>query len=246
MEMRLPAWLPLLIAAPFVGSFLGVLIQRLPAGRPVALSRSACDACATRLAARDLVPVLSWIVLRGRCRSCGAAIGLFPPAVELAAMAVVGVAALLDDDPSRLWLDCALGWALLTLAWIDARHMRLPDILTLPLIPAGLIVALVRDPDELLDRTSATIVGYLAFRAIALGYRAWRGRDGLGQGDAKLLAGAGAWVGLALLADVVLGGAVITLGAALLRPGGKLTAASAVPFGPGLCLALWLVWLRLF
>ena len=246
--MKLPTWLALLTAAPFAGSFLGVLIGRLPAGRPIVLSRSACEACGTRLAPRDLVPVLSWLALRGRCRTCAAAIGFFPLVVELAAIAVVGVAICLEDDPSRLVLDCGLGWSLLALAWIDARHMRLPDILTLPLIPVGLIVTLMRNPDDLLDRTLATIAGYLAFRAIEVGYRAWRGRDGLGQGDAKLLAATGAWVGLAQLADVVLGGALVTLAAIGLsgvrQPGRRLSAGTAVPFGPGLCLAFWLVWLR--
>ena len=227
-ETRLPFWLLPLLAAPFVGSLLGVLIQRLPAGRPVALSRSICESCGTRLAARDLVPVLSWLALRGSCRCCGAAIGFFPLAVEFAAVAVAGAAAVLGPDPARLWLDCALGWVLLTLAWIDARHMRLPDILTLPLIPAGLIVALVRSPDEILDRTLAAIAGYACLRAVALGYWAWRGREGLGQGDAKLLAAAGAWVGLAQVFDVLLGGAMITLLAALPRAR-RLTAATALP-----------------
>ena len=120
--------------------------------------------------------------------------------------------------------------------------MRLPDTLTLPLIPAGLAVAMARSPEQSLDRALAAAAGYVALRAIALGYRAWRGRDGLGQGDAKLLAAAGAWVGLGLLADVVLGGAIITLAGALPRAS-RLTAASALPFGPGLCLAFWLIWL---
>ena len=157
-------------------------------------------------------------------------------------MAVAGAAAILEPDASRLWLDCALGWVLLTLGWIDARYLRLPDVLTLPLIPAGLVVALVRTPDEILDRALAAVAGYACLRAVALGYRAWRGREGLGQGDAKLLAAAGAWVGLAAVFNVLLGGAIITLLTVLPRAH-RLTAATALPFGPGLCLAFWLTWL---
>ena len=87
-------WLPVL-AAPFIGSFLGVLIHRLPEARPIGMARSACESCGDTLGARDLVPILSYLALRGRCRACGAPIGGFHPAVELAALAIALIAAAL-------------------------------------------------------------------------------------------------------------------------------------------------------
>ena len=87
----MPVWLLPLLLAPIVGSFLGVLVRRLPEGRPVALDRSACDSCGTPLGARDLVPLVSYLALRGRCRHCGAPIGRFHPAIELAAVLVAAV-----------------------------------------------------------------------------------------------------------------------------------------------------------
>ncbi|HQT75535.1 MAG TPA: prepilin peptidase, partial [Rhodopila sp.] len=96
-----PAWVLPLLAAPFVGSFLGVLITRLPHGQPIALDRSRCPHCRTALGVPDLVPVLSYAALRGRCRHCGRGIGVFHPAVELAALALAVVAAsVLVDLPS--------------------------------------------------------------------------------------------------------------------------------------------------
>ncbi len=235
--MNFPDLIPIL-AAPFIGSFLGVLIRRLPEGRPVALARSACPACGVALAAQDLVPLLSYAALRGRCRRCGAAIGRFHPAIELAAMAVAGWAAW--ADPDRVWADCLLGWGLLALAWIDWEHFRLPDALNLPLIPAGLLAAWIEDPDALLDRALAAVLGYALFRGVAWSYRRLRGREGLGQGDAKLLAVAGAWLGIAGLPDVLLIAALSGIGLAFTR-GRQALAGAPIPFGPALALGIWLV-----
>lgn len=233
-------WL-VLVAAPFAGSTLGVLVRRLPAGRPVALARSACEACGHRLAARDLVPLLSFSMLRGRCRYCGGGIGWFHPAIEGAAVVVAAWAMLAGS--SNLWADCVLGWVLLALAWIDYDHMRLPDALTLPLLLGGLGVAWFDDPELVFEHALAAALGWGLFRGVALAYRAWRGRDGLGAGDAKLLAAAGAWVGLAGLGDVVLLAGVLGLGFALSQIGGgrSFTLTTRVPFGPALALATWIV-----
>ncbi len=231
-------------AAPFIGSFLGVVIRRLPEERPIAWARSACERCGHRLQARDLVPLLSWALARGRCRCCGRPIGWFYPAVELAALAVA-LAAVAIDGSRWAWLDCLLGWWLLTLAWIDVRCWLLPDALTLPLVLAGLIAAAALAPEALFDRALGAALGYSLFQALAWLYRRMRGRDGLGGGDAKLLAAAGAWIGASALPSVVLLAALAALAlAALLRLAGvRLAAQSALPFGPFLALATWLVWL---
>lgn len=247
-------WAGPLLAAPFVGSFLGVLIRRLPRGEPVALARSRCERCGRALGSSELVPLLSYIALGGRCRTCRGRIGAFHPAVELAALAVALWAVLAAPDPAAhpaaLWADCALGWTLLALAWIDWEHMRLPDALTLPLVPVGLLATLWLgpgpDPDGATDHALAATLGYAGFRAVELLYRRLRGRDGLGQGDAKLAAAAGAWVGLDGLGPVVLIAALAGLATGLLRamrrPGtlGD-TLGAPVPFGPCLALATWVV-----
>jgi leader peptidase (prepilin peptidase)/N-methyltransferase len=237
-------WLPPLLAAPFAGSFAGVLIRRLPAGRPMVFARSACEACGAALGPLELVPLASFAVLRGRCRVCRAPIARFHPAVELAALAVAASAVLAGARGAALWAGCGLGWTLLALAWIDWEHMRLPDMLTLPLIVAGLLVTVLLDPEDTTGHAAAAAAGYLAFRLLAALYQRLRRREGLGQGDAKLLAAAGAWVGLEGLPRVVVAGALISIAIAALRSG-RMSAATAVPFGPGLALGCWAVWLGL-
>lgn len=232
------------LAAPFIGSFLGVVIRRFPERRPIAWTRSCCEGCGATLSVRDLIPLLSWLAGRGRCRFCGRWLGWFYPGVELAALTIAVIAVLLDQGP-YVWLDCVLGWWLLALSWIDARHWLLPDLMTLPLVIAGLLAALIFDPSELTDRALGAALGYLAFRVVAFLYRRVRGRDGLGQGDAKLLAAAGAWVGASALPQVILIAALAALfTAACLRLSGvRLGPFSALPFGPFLALATWFVWL---
>ena len=239
-----PAAWSSLVAAPFVGSFLGVVVRRLPEGRSIAWGRSRCEYCGAALSARDLVPLYSWLAAKGRCRFCRHPLGWFYPGIELAALAVA-LAAVAVDRGAELWLDCLFGWWLLTLGWIDLQRWLLPDVLTLPLVIAGLAAAAALDPEQLTDRALGAALGYLALRVIALLYRLLRGHEGLGHGDAKLLAASGAWVGTSALPQVVLGAAVSALvAAACLRLAGvRLDARSALPFGPFLALATWLIWL---
>jgi leader peptidase (prepilin peptidase)/N-methyltransferase len=136
----------------------------------------------------------------------------------------------------------------LALAWIDARCWLLPDILTLPLVVVGLAAAALAPetlPGALFARALGAALGYSVLQAVAWLYKRLRGRDGLGGGDAKLLAAAGAWVGAGALPSVVFVAAASALAAALLSRlrGIRLAAQSALPFGPFLALAAWLVWL---
>ena len=166
--------------------------------------------------------------------------------MELAAFAVAAVAALTCSDPATLCCGCALGWTLLALAWIDWEALFLPDVLTLPLVLAGLAATFWLQPHSLTNHAAAAALGYLLFRGVAWAYRWFRGRDGLGEGDAKLMAAAGAWVGVTALSSVLLAGAGLTLAGGLvdaLQRGVRLRGATRLPFGPGLCAALWLVWL---
>jgi leader peptidase (prepilin peptidase)/N-methyltransferase len=233
-----------LLATPFVGSFLGVVIDRLPAGRPVLVARSRCDACGARLGVTDLVPVASWLWQRGRCAHCRAGLSAFYPIIELSALAVALSAAFLLSG----WLlpvSCALGWTLLTLAVIDWRHFLLPDALTLPLIPAGLAVAWAIDPALLVPHAVGALAGFAAFAAIAALYRRLRRREGLGLGGAKLLAAAGAQLGWQALPGLVVVAALGALAVALARAltGDRVSATTQIAFGGYLALAFWLVWL---
>ena len=215
-----------LSVSPFIGSFIATSAIRLPAGEPIVVARSACRSCGVTLGAASLVPILSWALLRGRCGTCGARIGAYYPLIETATLFLALWAATVVSD----WLlltSCILGWTLLALSIIDWRTYTLPDPLTLPLIPAGLAVISV-------------------FAGLAYAYHALRGRDGLGLGDAKLFAAAGAWVGWEVLPSVLLIGAVACLASAFIGRafGGTLSWSQRLAFGPYLALGFWIVWLH--
>jgi leader peptidase (prepilin peptidase)/N-methyltransferase len=195
--------------------------------------------------ATDLIPVVSYLVLRGRCRDCRSPIAGFNLIIELLGVAVALWAALLDRDPIWLWSTCILGWTLLAMAWIDAEHMRLPDILTLSLAAFGMALYAVVAPERLTESLVGALVGYASFQAIALIYRTFRGREGLGAGDAKLLAAAGIWVGWSGLPDVVLLAALLAILAVMvMRISGETTSETkAIPFGPFLATSFWLNYL---
>jgi leader peptidase (prepilin peptidase)/N-methyltransferase len=236
-------WLPV-VAGPFVGSFLGVLITRLPAGEGVVAGRSRCPHCGHPLGPRDLVPLVSWVARGGRCRYCSQSLSVFYPAIELAAALVAGwAAAVVPGWP--LWATCALGWTLLALAVIDQRHLLLPDELTLPLVAAGLIFAALLDADTAVDHVLGAVAGFAVLFVLAIVYKRLRGREGLGLGDAKLLAASGAWVSWSGLASVVLVASATALVVVLVRSvlRRRIIADERIPFGPYLCLATWLVWL---
>jgi leader peptidase (prepilin peptidase) / N-methyltransferase len=234
-----------LLAAPFVGSFLSVLVVRLPLAEPVVVGRSRCPACGHRLGPLELLPVLSWLLRGGRCHYCRSAISWLYPAMELAAVMVVLWAAVVVDG-WLLWVTCLLGWALLALAASDLRDMILPDALTLPLLPAGLAAAAWLDPALLPNHLIGAVAGFAVLYGINAAYRCLRGRDGLGLGDAKLLAAAGAWLGWQALPSVLLIAASTALAGAVAAglAGHHLTANVALPFGAFLCLAFWVVWLH--
>jgi len=233
-----------LLLAPFIGSFLGVVVQRLPTGQPLLFARSACDHCNQPLTARDLIPLASWLARRGRCRCGDARLSPFYPGIELAALAVA-LMSFWATEGWLFWPSLALGWTLLVLALIDQRHLILPDILTLPLIPAGFFVTYLDQPHALPDHLIGALAAGLGFAAIAWLYRHFRGHAGLGQGDAKLFAAAGAWLGWQALPSTVVLAALALLAVAMASTltGAKLARTTRLPFGPYLAAAFWLVWL---
>lgn len=234
----------LLLGAPCVGSFLGVVALRFGGEASVVRGRSACPHCGERLTWRDLIPLVSWVIARRRCRTCAARLSWFYPAVEIAALgiAVWSVSIL----PGWLaWAGAGLGWSLLVLAIIDAWHLVLPDEITLPLIPAGLAVAWAIDPVLLAPHALGAAFGFTFIAVARALYARVRGREGIGLGDAKLLAAAGAWVswqgvpGVLLLAAA---GALAGHGLSAWLSGRNLVD-QELPFGPYIAGAFWLVWL---
>jgi len=188
--------------------------------------------------------MLSWLLLRGVCRYCGERISTLYPLLELAAVVVAVWAAFLLEG-WLYWATCGLGWALLALAAIDLRSFILPDRLTLPLIVAGFVVAYAIGAEQLFHHLIGSAAGFGLLFLLGWLYRRFRGRAGLGLGDAKLLAAAGAWLGWAALPSVLLIAAVSALlGVAGWRLSGRtLGAGDPVPFGAFLAFGFWIVWL---
>jgi leader peptidase (prepilin peptidase)/N-methyltransferase len=226
------------------GSFIATFLIRWPQGHSVLRGRSQCDSCGARLGPFELIPLLSWAILRGRCRHCGAPIDARHPGVELAA-AAIGVVAVVAHPLPLAPVTAALGWWLLTIALLDLDHHWLPDALTLPLVPLGLAAAWVGFGPPLAERAVGAAIGWAALALIAWAYRKLRGREGMGRGDPRLMAALGAWVGAWQLPAVLLGAGLLGLAAVLamrLR-GQDVTATTRLPLGTLLALAAWPIWL---
>ena len=239
------AWLFLpVLLGPFIGSFLGLITVRLPRGLPVIVGRSACPSCERPLGPIDLVPIVSFVLLRGRCRTCGAPIPRRYLALELACPALALWAGLAHPGWEGL-LGAIYAWQLLLLAVLDAEHFWLPRLLTLPLILTGLAAAALTGTEALAQAALGSALGFLALAAIAWIYKRVRGREGLGGGDASLLAGTGAWCGALALPTIMIAASLSGLAAVLLLRllGRPVSGDQPVPFGVFLALGGWLAWL---
>lgn len=244
LEFRIGPAVFLVLAAPCVGSFLGLIADRLPRGESVIGGRSHCDNCRRPLAMRDLIPILGWAINRGRCRSCGARVSALYPLIELGALAL-GLWSLLILPGWLAYAGASFGWLLLVLAVVDWRAGVLPDRLTIPLLALGFLVAALAYPDRLYGQALGATLGFVLLWLAARIYRWLRHRDGMGDGDPLLLSAIGAWVGWQGLASVILIAAASGLGVALFRAArrGGLSGGEALSFGPYLALGGWLVWL---
>jgi len=205
-----------------VGSFANVCVYRLPRRQSIVSPPSRCPSCGALIRARDNVPVLSWLLLRGRCRSCRAPISPRYPAVEAANGLLWLALAVLRGPRAQTFVAMALVTVLLVLSLIDLDHQLLPDAITLPGIAAGLAASfLPGSPVRPLPALLAAAGGWLAFAAVAKAYQRLRGVEGLGQGDWKMAAMLGAFLGwppmllTVLLASVA--GTLVGLGAVALR-----------------------------
>lgn len=228
-----------------VGSFLAAVSVRLPAEEDVVVKRSHCRSCGETLKPWHLVPVISWLMLRGRCGMCGGAVSPRYPLIETAA-GLIGVwAAIHGGGWVMMAATALLGWQLLLIALVDAEHFWLPDVLTFPLIVTGVGAAALIARDWPLQALVGAAAGFALLRLIAWAYKAWRKRDGLGGGDPFLFAGAGAWVGWTGLPSVLLWACAVgfSLVAARLIVRRRVRGDDRLPFGSLLAVGIWLVWL---
>ena len=246
MTLTDPFLLLLLMVGPFVGSFLGVLTDRLPRGQGVVAGRSACRSCGTPLTVRDLMPILSFILTRGRCRHCGAVIPSWLLYLEIAATGAAVLSAVVAPTALIAWLWALWLWVLLTSAACDLTRYRLPDPLTGALVVIGLTLAVMPEGTGLMPAVWGAIAGGGSFAIIRWGYRILRNREGLGLGDVKLMVGLGAWTGVRDLPLLVLLAALAALagglGIAALGRGRGPLAQRALPFGAALCGAAIFLW----
>ena len=199
---------------------------------------SGCPACGHRISLLENIPVLSYVMLGGRCSACRWRIPVRYPIVETCGALVAGAAAMQFGVGVAAAGACLLGWGLLALGTIDLETRLLPDSITMPLLWSGLAFNLLNTFAPLSDCVIGAMVGYAVLWAVHHGFRLLTGREGMGHGDFKLLALLGAWLGWQALPSIVLlaslAGAVagITLVAR-----GRVSRDTPIPFGPYLAAA---------
>ena len=242
-----PAWAwPVLLGVLGLvfGSFIATLAIRWPEGRAIARGRSECDSCGKGLRAGELIPVLSYLLQRGRCRGCGKPIRPSHLLTELAGLAI-GVAAGIAAPGVAGAAGAVFGWLLLTLAALDVAALWLPNALNAALAAAGLATGLLGFDPPIEDRLIGGVAGFGLLWLVATGYRRLRGRQGLGGGDPKLFGAIGLWLGWRALPTVMLAACLIGLAGVLrlLLGGKRVTATDRLPFGVMLAAAAFAVWL---
>jgi leader peptidase (prepilin peptidase) / N-methyltransferase len=239
------AWFALggAIAGLIAGSFISTLVIRWPLGLNLG-GRSVCEGCGRGLAFRDLVPLLSCALAKGKCRICGAVINWRHPAIEVVAV-MIGALAMVMQPGLEGMAGALFGWQLLALAALDAEHFWLPDTLTGALALSGLIAGAIDIGIDLPSRIIGGIAGYGVLFAIAWTYRRVRKREGIGGGDPKLLGAIGCWLGWQVLPYVLVAASVVGVLAALgmLARGNDVSATTRLPLGTLMAGSAFLLWL---
>lgn len=225
-----------------IGSFLNVLIHRTPRELSILLPASHCPVCHHALKWTHNIPLLSYLMLKGRCRFCASRISSQYPLVELLT-GIMGVFLFWKFGLTPAFIATAFfSFVLIALIVIDLEHQLLPDILTLSLLWAGLLASLYPifvSPEQAI---MGAAIGYLSFWLIAKLYEHIRGHEGMGYGDFKLLAAIGAWVGAKSLLEVVLISSLLGTAVGLtLLISKKANSKTPIPFGPFLAIAGWVV-----
>ena len=248
-------WMIAGVSGLLVGSFLNVVIHRLPkmleqswadecsalrgeepAERPkynLVVPRSACPACRHQITALENIPVVSWLLLRGKCSSCGVKISGRYPLIEIVAALLALAAAIHFGATPQAVAVIGLLWVLLALTAIDIDTQLLPDNLTLPLLWAGLIVNSFGLFIPLSTALWGAILGYLVLWSVYWAFKLVTGKEGMGYGDFKLLAALGAWLGWQMLPVIILlssvVGAIVGISLIVLRGRDRNI---PIPFGP--------------
>jgi len=253
-----------LVLGLLLGSFLNVVILRLPEmlrrdwaaqcaeleGRepepdpePLSLVHppSRCPACGHRIRPWENVPVLSWLLLRGRCSACGTAIAWRYPVVELLTGLLTLAVAWRFGVSGQALAAMLLTWSLLALTVIDLDHQLLPDQITLPALWLGLLVNLDGLFADLPTAVLGAALGYLSLWLVFQLFRLLTAKEGMGYGDFKLFALFGAWLGWPLLPQIILVASVLgaVIGVALVLIRGR-DRNLPIPFGPYLALGGWI------
>ena len=249
------------VAGLLVGSFLNVVIHRLPkmlerqwraecaelaGGTPLApvarydlaVPRSTCPKCGSKITAAQNIPLVSYLVLRGRCANCREPISLRYPVVEAVSGALAGYVAWRYGLSSALFGALIFTWAMIALTFIDLDTFYLPDSITLPLLWAGLLFNTGATFIDLRSAVIGAVAGYLALWSVFWAFKFATGKEGMGYGDFKLLAAIGAWLGWKMLPLVILLSSVVgaVVGIALIVFA-KHAREKPIPFGPYLAVA---------
>ncbi len=247
-----------------VGSFLNVVIYRLPlmmqrewrreclefleqpeqpADEPFNLlvPRSRCGHCGHAITALENIPVISWLLLGGKCKACGTRISLQYPLVELlTALASLAVAWRFGVSEQTL-AALVFTWTLIAMSGIDIAHKLLPDSLTLPMLWLGILLGFFHVFVDLESSVIGAIAGYLSLWSVYIVFKLITGKEGMGHGDFKLLAMLGAWMGWKMLFVIILTsslvGATVGITMILLK---KTSRQTQIPFGPYLAAAGWI------
>jgi leader peptidase (prepilin peptidase)/N-methyltransferase len=223
-----------------IGSFLNVCIARIPAGESVVTPRSRCPRCKALIAWYDNIPVVSYLILRGRCRKCGLGISAIYPIVEVVtALAFLGQGAAIGADPPLLLLRLAFTAALIVLFGTDLATMRLPNAITLPGIAVGLACSIWLPPGIVASLIGAALGAAVPWLIRYVWFRV-TGVEAMGLGDVKMLAMIGAFLGWqqvwVVLFFASLAGALLGVTMAAIQ---KRSLASRLPFGTFLAVAAY-------
>jgi leader peptidase (prepilin peptidase)/N-methyltransferase len=215
-----------------IGSFLNACAYRIPRHISIARGRSFCPHCRAQIRGYDNIPVVSWLLLRGRCRDCGKSISLRYPLVEGLTGVLFALVAAVDGPSWILVPHLLFVSALILVAEIDLEVRLIPDVVTLPVAAIGLVLMILIEPTEWMQWVVAGVGAALFLLTAALLYEKLRGVSGMGMGDVKLGLCMGFFLGVAVVPALFLGfvlGAVIGI-IVMVRVGGD--GKTAIPFGP--------------
>ncbi|PYE01067.1 prepilin peptidase [Prochlorococcus marinus] len=237
-----------------IGSFLNVVISRIPNKKSIAFPRSHCPSCKKNLMVFDLIPVISWLILKGKCRYCGQPISYRYSIVETLTSIFFLIIAVdsnyINNNNNSILITIISGWVLisylLSLTFIDIEHMILPNVLTITGSFLGIIFTSAIHKNSLLiiENIKAYLVGLICFSLLAYFIKIIIGKPALGMGDVKLFAMSGAWLGfsgleISIVLSFLLAGTFSLIGLIFK----SIKRGQYIPFGPFICLSIFLVWL---